>query len=235
MSIGNFNDRAFSEAVANDRELSELLSSRPVRSKAAILENISMLGDCIHIGGRVYPMHTLGTYEVLNAIGHPLAGKSAGSLKEVDVLIVLYLLFKREKAVALLAGYWQEKISEEKLVKEIFAVIPGFDDWNRVIDDLAELFNMIGGFAAFPDKQSDGAQKSNTGIERNNLLELAGTIIEVYPSMSVFDIIWRTPYPMTGHLFKQAMQKKGFKNFVPSTQTDEAWRRFKSISEQFGK
>lgn len=222
----------FMEAVASDRELTELLNTPLLEREDARLETLVSLGDCICVGGKNYPAHTLGTYAVLDAIDHPFLRQGAG-VGFSDVLTVLYLLENREKAIPLFMRHQAQEISHEDFFEELCAASPSSSDLERIAVELSKFFEVSGGFGMLP---SGGEERGGTGraaFDAEYVSSIAAFIGGAFPALSPFDITWRVPYPMTGFLVMQVMRRNGVKGIGPRVKTDEAWKRFKTLQNQF--
>ncbi len=224
----------FIEAVANDRELHEFLSTPAIGKEAAQLETLACLGDYVDIGGYDYPAHTLGTYATLAALEHPFA-KPGGKHNGFDIIIALYLLLEREKSIPLFRRYLKRIITKDQLMEKIFSV-PYFAaiDIAEAENDLFEILNYSGGFAMIPQNGAKGTSGAGGTFDVEYISSIAAFVMNTYPSLTLFELTWRIPYPMLGYLVLQVMRRNGVKGLGTGVKEDEAWRRFKALTEQYG-
>lgn len=231
-------NRRFIDAVANDKVLRELLTTPAIGAKAAGLETLVSLGDHVHVGGRSYPAHTLGTYAVLDALEHPIL-RHPPELKTVDILTALYLLQEREKSIPLFIRNLSGAITGEEFLEELCSCVlmPDAGEADRIIAELIGVLNISGGFSMLPGngKTNAAASTGNPAFDAEYVSSVALFIAGGFPSLTPFEITWRIPYPMAGFLIAQIMRRNGVKGIGSRVKTDEAWRRFKSIAaEQLG-
>lgn len=69
--MNKLSNQEFLNAVANDKELHNLLHTPVNGEEATSLETLACLGNSVDIDGYDYPAHTLGTLAVLNILKHP--------------------------------------------------------------------------------------------------------------------------------------------------------------------